>query len=123
MAQGGDVVPDSGPGGHRGAGEFNPENWFLARFDGEPIGIMLLTCLDAEGIWELAYLGLAPAWRGRGLGRALVHQATAQAIARGAEMLLVAADRRNLPALGLYRSAGFVDTGEQDVLLHLAPKS
>lgn len=55
---------------------------------------------------------VAPEARGRGLGRALLERALeALAAAGGIEQVHLTATTTNAPALGLYRSAGFVSEG------------
>jgi mycothiol synthase len=57
-------------------------------------------------------LGVAPAVRGIGLGRALLWQGVRELAARGAGSVLLGVDARNLPASGLYRATGFRTTSE-----------
>ncbi|HEY8180058.1 MAG TPA: GNAT family N-acetyltransferase [Candidatus Limnocylindria bacterium] len=56
-------------------------------------------------------IGVEPAWRGRGVGRALLQALVATARADGHRTLSLSVDARNAPALALYRSIGFIDTG------------
>jgi ribosomal protein S18 acetylase RimI-like enzyme len=93
---------------HRASGRFDPGRWRLGRVPGEPpaAAILLLADQPERSAWEVAYLGLTPAARGRGLGRAAL--AHALDLARPhRERLELAVDARNTPALGLYRAAGF----------------
>jgi [ribosomal protein S18]-alanine N-acetyltransferase len=62
---------------------------------------------------ELITIAVSPAARRKGTGRDLLAAFEAEAAARGAEtaFLEVAAD--NLAALGLYRSAGWQETGRR----------
>jgi len=71
----------------------------------------------------------APAARRRGVGRALMVEAIADGNGRGAARALLEVRRSNAPAIGLYRSLGFLhDTirrgyysdGEDAVLMSLA---
>ena len=57
-------------------------------------------------------IGVEAAWRGQGVGRALLVALVARARAEGHAALSLSVDARNAPALALYRSMGFVDTGE-----------
>lgn len=99
--------------GHRAGGRFDPKRWKLGRVPGEPdaAAVVLLSGPAADdprrGVpWELAYLGLTPPARGRGLGLAAL--AHALEMARPvADRLELAVDVRNTPADRLYRSAGF----------------
>lgn len=58
---------------------------------------------------ELTELYVAPAWRRRGVARALLAAAEALARARGAGQLIVLTGLDNAPAQALYRAAGFAD--------------
>ena len=55
---------------HRAAGRFVPERWRVGRLRGEPdaAAVLLLASMPDRDAWEVAYLGLNCAARGRGLG-------------------------------------------------------
>jgi ribosomal protein S18 acetylase RimI-like enzyme len=111
--------------GHRAAGRFDPSRWRLGHLEGEPeaAAILLLTAAPGREAWEVAYLGLTPAARGRHLGRsALAH---ALDLARPhVGRLELAVDARNVPAIRLYRSAGFLPFDRRAVhLVALGPVS
>lgn len=55
---------------------------------------------------ELVYMGLVPAARGGGLGHALLRSAIEQAEWSGADRLILAVDRKNVPAQRVYAAAG-----------------
>ena len=57
----------------------------------------------------LAELYVAPAGRGRGLGRALMEAALSEARARGADTMDVGVDEPDLAARRLYESLGFTN--------------
>jgi ribosomal-protein-alanine N-acetyltransferase len=61
---------------------------------------------------ELLLFAVDPAWRRRGLGRALLSRLIEEARARGAQRLLLEMRRGN-PAGSLYRSFGFRPIGER----------
>jgi ribosomal protein S18 acetylase RimI-like enzyme len=91
----------------------------VAEVEGEPIGAAWLRLFDANhpgyGYVDTQTpeisIGVETAWRGRGVGRALLEGLRATAQAEGHEALSLSVDARNGPALALYRSIGFVDTG------------
>ena len=94
--------------GHKAGGRFDPDRWRIGRLVGEPetLAVVLLSDLPDRDAWEVAYLGLSPEARGRGLGRAGLDHALELArpvVGR----LELAVDVRNLPAYRLYREAGF----------------
>jgi mycothiol synthase len=104
--------------GHKAQGEFHPERWWLA-FEGDnPIGVAIMTDVPDLGAWDLSYVGLVPAARRQGLGRELVGRLLHFAHKARAPKLLLAVDRRNQPALQLYRSLGFVSGEYREVYLH-----
>ena len=94
--------------GHKALNRFEPSRWRLGRLPGEPkaSAVILLAEVPDKPAWEVAYLGLTPEARGRGLGRAALSHARDLA-AREVGRLELAVDARNAPADRLYRSAGF----------------
>lgn len=103
--------------GHIGAGIFCPELWLALRAGDEPAGVMLINMTATPGSSELVYLGLSPAWRGRGLGRVLVtHGLGLVRQKRGATSMVLAVDDRNKPAVSLYRSLEFIPTAHKVAL-------
>ncbi len=105
--------------GHRAAGLFLPERWQLGRIPGEPdaAAVLLMAEVPARDAWEVIYLGLTPAARGRGLGRAVLRHALDLARAHTPRLEL-AVDLRNAPAVRLYRATGFTIRDRRTV--HLA---
>lgn len=93
---------------HRVGGRFDPSRWQVGRLEGEPSASAVVLLAEPEGrdAWEVSYLGLTPAARGRGLGRAALARALELARPHAARLEL-AVDARNLPAERLYRRAGF----------------
>lgn len=70
-------------------------------------GLALASGSDAE----LLTIATTPALRGRGLGRKIMRGLQVEARARGLERWVLEVARNNLPALGLYKSEGFVEIG------------
>lgn len=93
---------------HQASGRFVPERWRMGRARGVPGAgaVLLLSEIPDRDAWEVAYLGITPAGRGRGLGRSVLAHALDLARPHAARIEL-AVDIRNLPAHNLYRSAGF----------------
>jgi len=95
--------------GHRSAGRFVAERWRLGRIPGEPeaAAVLLLAEIPHRDVWEIIYLGLTPAARGRGLGREALQHALDLARPH-VKRLELAVDLRNIPATRLYQIGGFV---------------
>ena len=104
---------------HRAAGRFDPTRWRVGALPGEPeaAGVLLLSEVPDRPSWEVAYLGLTPEARGRGLGRSALAYALDQARPHAARLEL-AVDDRNAPARRLYDAAGFLPFDRRHV--HLA---
>jgi [ribosomal protein S18]-alanine N-acetyltransferase len=77
--------------------------------DGAPCGVLLDQCLGREG--EILTLGVAPAWRRRGVARLLLQDLIVRARAGGVQRLLLEVAADNTAALALYISFGFVRQG------------
>jgi GNAT superfamily N-acetyltransferase len=79
----------------------------LARLDGAPVGVVMLKPYDTPGVCELNRMFVAPAARGRGVGRALCAALLARARALGYREVRLDALNDRVEALPLYRSLGF----------------
>lgn len=80
-----------------------------------PVGVLLLAERPAHGALEVMLMGLVPECRGRGLGREVLACARKVAAATGAQRLILSVDITNLPAMALYRQAGFVVYFKEDI--------
>ena len=78
----------------------------LALVDGEPAGCIALRPLDGETC-EMKRVYLRPAWRGRGIGRALAESIVAAARRIGYRRMWLDTIPSLKPAVALYRSMGF----------------
>jgi GNAT superfamily N-acetyltransferase len=105
--------PDEILASHRSAGDFNPNWWWLALHDDEPVGVLLLAGLPNRGIVEVVYLGVVPAARGTSVADVLLNRALGIAIQACAQTLALAVDERNAPARRLYARWGFVEIGRR----------
>jgi mycothiol synthase len=105
--------------GHRASGRFVAERWRLGHIPGEQeaAAILLMAEVPGRDVWEVVYLGLTPAARGRGLGHATLSHALELARPHVARVEL-AVDLRNRPAVRLYHAARFVARDRRAV--HLA---
>ena len=88
----------------------DPDRWWIASLDGEPVGFCILDHSHAEfGHDHVRLLGVVSRARGRGIGRWLLERAAAQAAARGQSALDLSVDGENTTgATALYESVGFV---------------
>jgi ribosomal protein S18 acetylase RimI-like enzyme len=104
---------------HRAGGRFVASRWQMGHVRSEPASaaVLLLSEIPDRDAWEVAYLGLTPPARGRGLGHAVLAHALAMA-AEYAPRLELAVDVRNYPATRLYRATGFIPFDQRAV--HLA---
>lgn len=88
-----------------------PGVWLtLARQEGEPVGFALNRVIFDEA--ELLLLGVRPAFRGHGIGRALLDRSSAQARSLGARRLHLEVREGNHARL-LYDAAGFTQIGSR----------
>jgi ribosomal protein S18 acetylase RimI-like enzyme len=106
--------------GYQQTGAFRPENWLIVQRDDQDVGVLLLTDHPGPRHWELVYMGLVPAARGRGWGRQIARHA--QWLANGAqvERIVLAVDAENWPALEMYRVVGFEPWDRRTVYVRIA---
>jgi ribosomal protein S18 acetylase RimI-like enzyme len=87
------------------------ETPILAELDGQACGfacVRLVPCvLYAEAYAELTELYVEPAYRRRGVARALLAHAERLARERGAAELMIMTSRDNAAALALYQALGY----------------
>ncbi len=83
----------------------------LAAWEGEPVGYLLGILLPPEG--EIYRIAVRPAWRGRGIARAILQRFLDICTERSVTSLYLEVRRSNVAAQALYRSAGFLPCGER----------
>jgi ribosomal protein S18 acetylase RimI-like enzyme len=71
----------------------------------------------------VAYLGVVPEARGRGLGMELIARALREAWAAGVRSVTLSVDARNRPAWKLYQAAGFEPHDRREVYLAIWRKA
>ncbi len=92
--------------------DFDPTTIAVVTPRGEPerlVGFCRTVLLDEEGErhGDIHLIGVAPAWRGRGLGRDLLRWGVHRLREGGATKLTLTVEARNERALGLYERHGF----------------
>lgn len=85
----------------------------IAELDGRPVGLVGLKPIDAE-VAEVKRMYVRPELRGHGLGRRLLRELLAQAVALGYLRVRLETAVFMREAQQLYRSLGFVDTARYD---------
>jgi mycothiol synthase len=92
-----------------GCRDFLPEVSFLAVNAGEPVGFLVSHENEEEDarLGWVAQVGVVPAWRRRGLGRALVVEALRRYRERGWDAAGIEVNVNNPGALALYEAIGF----------------
>lgn len=105
--------------GYRSQGRHCPDQWYRVEHEGQDVGALILTEHPDLGNWELIYMGLTPAARGRSWGEEVVRFAISAAARHGAERLVCAVDVANWPAVEMYRRVGFIDWAERIVYARL----
>ena len=103
--------------GHRAVGRFEPTLWSAYYDDNEPAAVLLLNPLADRRELELVYLGLSPAYRGKGLATKLMRVALAQARRLQYTGIHLAVDQNNVSAVKLYKSLGFRVTGRKTAMI------
>lgn len=92
---------------HQSSGEFLPDCWELAEIDGNVAGCILLNRVIGSSAFEVAYMGVTPNFRGRGVGALLLRRALEKTRQFGAHQITLAVDARNIPARKLYEKLEF----------------
>jgi ribosomal protein S18 acetylase RimI-like enzyme len=108
--------------GHRAQGSYDPAQWWLALEEGQPVGVLLLSEMPEWMAWDVAYVGVVPEARRRGLGRELLLKALTETQAAGVTQVTLSVDERNRPAWALYTALGFEPYDQREVYLAIWPK-
>jgi mycothiol synthase len=90
------------------AHDFDPTLWFLIR-DGDEVAAVVRNDPDRNGGGYVAAIGVQRAWRGKGLGRALLLRTFAEFYARGVPRVTLGVDAESpTAATKLYESVGMI---------------
>lgn len=102
MRRGSDILE-----GHVHSGDGDTSMWRIL-CDGEsPVGAMLLSPCSATDSVDIIYLGLVPEARGRGIAATMLTHGLRDAATVDVRSVQLAVDVANVPAVFLYRRAGF----------------
>lgn len=104
---------------HQSVGRFNPKLWRVALVDQQPVGVVLLAEIVERLTVELVYMGILPAFRGRGYGAVLLGDSIRLARTCPAVSMTLSVDAKNSPARRLYARFGFKEAFERDVLINV----
>ncbi|MGB2986308.1 MAG: GNAT family N-acetyltransferase [Phycisphaerae bacterium] len=108
--------------GHRATGVFDPALWWMAKRNGQPVGVILLNRILGERALEVVYMGVALSARGTGVADALLQRAVDAAAKRGVNIMALAVDQRNTSARRMYARWDFVETGVRDAWIASPPR-
>ncbi len=109
--------------GHKAVGRFDPDLWSAFYLNDQPVGAMLLNPLADHPELELVYLGIAPAFRNKGLASCLMRRAVSLATTRKLTGIHLAVDEQNIPAMKLYKGLNFRATARKVAMIYTLPKS
>src|SRR5690606_32822621 len=92
----------------------------LAEQYGRPVGMVRVRSSDSNDPSRVNVFAMwvEPSARGRGVGRGLIEAAIEWVKSRGASQVVLHVTEGNKRAMRLYRSVGFVETGESEPLRH-----
>ena len=93
---------------HKYTGLYSPGSWYVAMKDNQPAGCVLLNRGAKGRTAELVYMGVAPGFRGMGIGLQMVLYAIHTSALAGHDTLHLSVDLANHYALDVYDDAGFV---------------
>lgn len=100
--------------GHRGAGDYDPTLWSLAKSGSEVVGVLLLSQVPGRSCLEVVYMGVLPQFRGRQVADALLAHARTVCQRRGIHELILAVDSDNTPARAVYDRWNFETVALRD---------
>ncbi len=103
--------------GHRGDDPTVSQVWCVAELEGEQVGVILLNANHKQRAIELAYFGLLPNWRGKGLADPCMQYIANQTEQLGFSTVTLAVDTGNYPAQKLYKKWNFRKTKQRFTLI------
>lgn len=104
---------------HRSTGEFDAGLWQVAYGPSGPVGVLLLSFIPERWSYEVVYMGLLPAFRGRGYAAALLGRAVQAARDRAVMRLTLSVDEANVAARRWYERFGFRESNRRDAWIRI----
>ncbi|HUV39994.1 MAG TPA: GNAT family N-acetyltransferase, partial [Planctomycetota bacterium] len=106
--------------GYLARGEIDPSLWLVARLDDEDVACLLLVERSDENAYEVGYVGVVPAHRGKGLGRKVMERGLVEVSLRATDAVMkLAVDEENTPAVDMYGALGFTIDERRQVHVRL----
>ncbi len=102
---------------HKLSGQFDPSGWRLYRQNSEDLGVLLMNEHPDQDAIELVYFGIAPKFRGQGLGRRILAEGVRTAATSGRSVMFLAVDCGNSYANALYSELGFAELARRRVMI------
>ncbi|MGC1274067.1 MAG: GNAT family N-acetyltransferase, partial [Planctomycetaceae bacterium] len=93
---------------YRASGDGRTCDWSLITVDGDDLAVALVNGRPEDRAKEIAYLGVVPEARRKGIAREIVASILEKAVADGCESLVATAESANAAAVSLYTQLGFV---------------
>lgn len=106
---------------YEASGPVIPDMWRVYCQDGNDVGVILMIDRSEQNTWEVIYLGVVESARRQGIARVMLTEAMRAARAALVKRLLIVVDSRNLPAIRLYKSLGFVQFDVRAAYVRLTP--
>jgi GNAT superfamily N-acetyltransferase len=108
---------------HEVSGGFDASRWKIYRVGATDVGVLLLNDRPDQNAWEVVYMGIVPAQRGKGYGREMLLCGLDEARQAGRASVLLAVDRNNSYAQSIYKKLGFVDLGTRAAHVRIRPEN
>jgi len=102
--------------GHRMSTPYQPAYWFIGTIDESPACVLLLNPKDGD--LELAYVGVIPSQRGRGIADCCLTKTIQLAQHHDFQRITLVVDKANVNAGELYAKWGFTKTQSRHAFMH-----
>ena len=103
------------------AGRYRPQDWLMLAYDSRDAALLLMNEAADAAVFEIAYVGVVPELRGRGIGRGLLAKAIRRGASREFPRIMTAVDIANTAASRLYERAGFIEASRHQIFIKHLP--